>query len=102
MVLLFSFLPFIGDPLTVVAGFFRYNFWRFSGYVLLSKLIRYALIYLLWMALVQFHKLKSFLKKEAVNIYDSVAQVRAFGTIANVMFWGDDCLKNSSGIIIQK
>jgi membrane protein YqaA with SNARE-associated domain len=42
--LFFSWLPIIGDPLTLVAGFFRVNFWLFLGCVTCGKLARYAAI----------------------------------------------------------
>lgn len=45
-VLLFSFLPVIGDPLTLVAGLLRTPFAVFLAYVTIGKAARYAL--LLW------------------------------------------------------
>lgn len=45
--LLASFLPVIGDPLTVVAGFLRTPFWLFVIVVAFAKTARYAT--LLWL-----------------------------------------------------
>ncbi|WP_370878535.1 YqaA family protein [Pararhizobium capsulatum] len=45
-VLLFSFLPVIGDPLTLVAGLLRTPLPVFLAYVTIGKAARYALI--LW------------------------------------------------------
>lgn len=45
-VLLFSFLPVIGDPLTLVAGLLRTPFMIFLAYVTIGKAARYALV--LW------------------------------------------------------
>ncbi len=42
--LLFSWAPFIGDPLTVVAGILRERFVVFLGLVLVAKLCRYLVI----------------------------------------------------------
>jgi membrane protein YqaA with SNARE-associated domain len=42
--LLFSWVPIIGDPLCLVAGTFRMNFFRFSVLVFFGKLARYALV----------------------------------------------------------
>lgn len=41
--LLFSWLPIIGDPLCLMAGMLRVNFWRFTLLVAAGKLARYAL-----------------------------------------------------------
>lgn len=41
-VLLFSWLPIIGDPLTFVPGIVRYSFGKFTLYVLTSKVILYV------------------------------------------------------------
>lgn len=46
--LLLSWLPIIGDPLTVVAGVLRVPFWPFVGLVALAKGARYAV--LAWLA----------------------------------------------------
>jgi membrane protein YqaA with SNARE-associated domain len=42
--LLFSWLPVIGDPLTVVAGLMRTSFWLFLPLVAFGKLARYLAI----------------------------------------------------------
>lgn len=42
--LLFSWVPVIGDPLTVVSGSLRVSFWLFLALVTLGKAARYALI----------------------------------------------------------
>ncbi len=49
--LLASWVPVVGDPLTVVAGAFRVGFWRFMVLVTLAKFGRYAVLvfgYLWW------------------------------------------------------
>lgn len=43
-VLFFSWLPFVGDPMTVVAGYFRINLWAFCLWVYPGKLSRYLVI----------------------------------------------------------
>ena len=42
--LLFSFVPIIGDPLTVVAGIMRERFWPFLLLVGIAKLGRYVVV----------------------------------------------------------
>lgn len=42
--LLLAWLPFIGDPLTIVAGMFKTNLWIFTVLVTLGKTTRYAVI----------------------------------------------------------
>ncbi|MCW4150697.1 MULTISPECIES: YqaA family protein [Halomonadaceae] len=42
--LLLSWLPIIGDPLTVVAGILRLPWWRALAWILVAKGARYALI----------------------------------------------------------
>ena len=42
--LLLSWVPIIGDPLTVVAGILREPFWSFMAIVLLAKLGRYLFL----------------------------------------------------------
>ncbi|MCH2037414.1 MAG: DedA family protein [Rickettsiales bacterium] len=42
--LLLAWTPFIGDPLTLVAGIFRTNIWLFLLLVTISKAGRYALL----------------------------------------------------------
>lgn len=43
-VLFFSWLPVVGDPLTLVAGALRVPFLRFTGWVVAGKLARYAAV----------------------------------------------------------
>ncbi|UCJ17223.1 DedA family protein [Pseudomonas sp. MM211] len=42
--LLFSWLPVVGDPLTLVAGIMREPLWRFVLIVTLAKTARYAVV----------------------------------------------------------
>lgn len=42
--LLLSWLPIVGDPLTVIAGVMREPFWRFTVLVSVAKTARYLLI----------------------------------------------------------
>ncbi|MFO7597519.1 MAG: YqaA family protein [Desulfocurvibacter africanus] len=42
--LLLSWAPFVGDPLTVVAGVLKTNLWRFTAIVLLAKAGRYLFV----------------------------------------------------------
>ncbi|UYF99709.1 YqaA family protein [Halomonas sp. GD1P12] len=42
--LLLSWVPIIGDPLTVVAGLLRLEWWRAVALILLAKGARYALV----------------------------------------------------------
>jgi membrane protein YqaA with SNARE-associated domain len=44
--LLFAWLPVIGDPLTLVAGVLRVNFWVFLGLVSFGKVLRYLVLML--------------------------------------------------------
>lgn len=46
--LLLSWMPLIGDPLTVLAGIFRLAWWRAALWIVLAKGARYALV--LWLA----------------------------------------------------
>jgi membrane protein YqaA with SNARE-associated domain len=50
--LFFSWLPFIGDPLTLVAGALKYTWWKFLGIVTCAKLTRYVVVYLGFLAVV--------------------------------------------------
>lgn len=43
-VLLLSWVPIIGDPLCVAAGWLRLNLWWSTFYIALGKFLRYALI----------------------------------------------------------
>lgn len=42
--LLFSWLPIVGDPLTLLAGVMRVNFWQFLLLVFIGKALRYAVV----------------------------------------------------------
>ncbi len=42
--LLFSWVPIIGDPLTLIAGALRVRFWPFLVLVTIGKAARYALL----------------------------------------------------------
>lgn len=41
---LISWIPLIGDPLTIALGFFRVSLWKVMVLVVLGKLVRYLLI----------------------------------------------------------
>ena len=41
-----SWLPVIGDPITIVAGVLRWNVWLFIGVVFPLRILRYYLIFL--------------------------------------------------------
>ena len=45
--LLFSWVPFMGDPITFVAGSFKYSFLPFLILVSIGKTVRYIVVYLL-------------------------------------------------------
>ena len=47
-ILLLSWLPVVGDPLTFVPGVLKYKFWKFSIYVIIGKVIRYVGLYYLF------------------------------------------------------
>ncbi len=42
--LLLSWLPIVGDPLTLIAGVLREPFWRFTLLVSIAKTVRYAVL----------------------------------------------------------
>ncbi len=46
--LLLSWVPVIGDPLTLVAGVMQVRLWRFLLFVSVGKVLRYALIVFGW------------------------------------------------------
>ncbi len=46
-ILFFSWLPIIGDPLTIVAGSFKMNFWKFLVYTSVGKAVYIALTIIL-------------------------------------------------------
>lgn len=47
--LLLSWMPIIGDPLTLIAGVMRERFWRFLLLVSIAKTTRYIALYLIWL-----------------------------------------------------
>ena len=49
--LLLSWVPVIGDPLTVVAGLLRVPFWRVFVLVSVGKVMRYGFVVYLWQRL---------------------------------------------------
>lgn len=49
--LLLSWTPIIGDPITLIAGLMKENFWRFLLIVTIAKGGRYAFIYLVYIGL---------------------------------------------------
>lgn len=51
--LLFSWVPIIGDPITVLAGVLKEKFWRFFLMVSLAKTGRYLFIYAVFCGLIQ-------------------------------------------------
>lgn len=42
--LLFSWIPIIGDAFVALSGVFKINFWIFSFYAMLGKIIRFAFV----------------------------------------------------------
>jgi membrane protein YqaA with SNARE-associated domain len=50
--LLLSWVPIIGDPITLIAGVLKENFWRFVIVVTFAKAGRYLFIYLLYIGLI--------------------------------------------------
>ena len=44
----FSWVPFIGDPLLVVLGYFRSNLINTLMWMILGKLLRYVLVYIIY------------------------------------------------------
>ncbi|MFW1736146.1 YqaA family protein [Acinetobacter sp. ULE_I001] len=49
--LLLSWIPIIGDPITLMAGLMKENFWRFLLIVTIAKAGRYVFIYLVYIGL---------------------------------------------------
>jgi membrane protein YqaA with SNARE-associated domain len=47
--LLFAWVPIIGDPLTLLAGVMRVQFWKFLALVAIGKGLRYGVV--IWVAL---------------------------------------------------
>ncbi len=54
--MLASWLPVIGDPITIYAGIVRYPFWKFAAYVYSTRIARYVVIYFI---IVEYHRLRS-------------------------------------------
>ncbi len=50
ILLLFAWMPVLGDPLCLVAGVLRYSVWRFLFFVSLGKSVRYGVLVMGWMA----------------------------------------------------
>ncbi|RKG52441.1 DedA family protein [Acinetobacter cumulans] len=46
--LLLSWTPIIGDPITLIAGLLKENFWRFLVLVSVAKIGRYLCVYLIF------------------------------------------------------
>lgn len=42
----FSWVPIIGDPMTIALGFFRVPFWKVTFLIVLGKLLRYLVLVL--------------------------------------------------------
>ncbi|KAA1264075.1 YqaA family protein [Leptospira interrogans] len=47
-VLLLSFLPVVGDPITILSGFFRQRLWLFVSIVFTLRIVRYILLAILF------------------------------------------------------
>lgn len=47
LLLLFSWLPIIGDPITLVSGVLKEKFWKFLILVTVAKFVRYWLVYVM-------------------------------------------------------
>lgn len=47
-ILLFSWIPFIGDALPIAAGWLRLSIWPCVIYLFIGKTFRYAIMILLW------------------------------------------------------
>ncbi len=47
LLLLFSWLPIIGDPITLVSGVLKEKFWKFLILVTIAKFVRYWFVYLM-------------------------------------------------------
>ena len=50
-ILLLSWLPIIGDPITLVSGVLKEKFIKFLSIVICAKLLRYIFIYLLYLGI---------------------------------------------------
>ena len=49
--LLLSWIPIVGDPITLIAGLLKEPFWRFLMLVSVAKTARYMVLYAAWAAL---------------------------------------------------
>ncbi len=49
--LLLSWVPVIGDPITLIAGLLKEKFWRFICIVSIAKTVRYIFIYMIFLGL---------------------------------------------------
>lgn len=49
--LLLSWIPIVGDPITLIAGLLKEPFWRFLMLVSVAKTARYIVLYAAWAAL---------------------------------------------------
>ena len=49
--LLLSWMPVIGDPITLIAGLMKENFWRFLLIVTIAKAGRYLTLYALYLGI---------------------------------------------------
>lgn len=49
--LLLSWMPIIGDPITLIAGLMKESFWRFLCMVTIAKAARYYFIYLAYLGI---------------------------------------------------
>ena len=50
--LFLSWTPVIGDPITLIAGLMKENFWRFLFIVTLAKAGRYIALYLIYLGVI--------------------------------------------------
>ncbi|ENV32061.1 YqaA family protein [Acinetobacter gerneri] len=50
--LFLSWTPVIGDPITLIAGLMKENFWRFLLIVTLAKAGRYIVLYLIYLGVI--------------------------------------------------
>lgn len=49
---LFSWVPFLGDPMVAALGFFKVRFWPLAAMMLVGKFLRYLILTLLYLKLV--------------------------------------------------
>ncbi|EMI71996.1 SNARE-like domain protein [Leptospira noguchii str. Cascata] len=47
-ILLLSFLPILGDPITILSGFLKHNFWKFICIVFTLRVTRYIFLAFIW------------------------------------------------------